>query len=639
MGQSGALAPGPGGRARRFRGVAPTFAASLPRLPVINRLRFLSACLSLLLAAAARPALAQQPAPAPARVTPPPPERVLLLPGTERLEGGSFNGEEIRKLIGNVRFRQGDTFLYCDSAYQYPAPSNRVVAFSNVRLVQADTVTITGQRLDYDGDARTARMRGTPVRMVDPRMTLTTDVLDYDLNRRLAYYTTGGHLEDPQNQLDSQRGSYSTAAKTFGFRGNVVLRNPDYTVTCDTLNYNTLTKIATFVGPTTMRGQKGDLYAEAGTYNTLTKQSDFRRNARLESSDYRLSGDKLTYDEATRIGIAVGRVTLVGKKDSVIIRGAYGHTNRLLGRTRISGSPVLENVTKRDTLLIAADTLMATESRADSVPGLIYGWRAVKIWNPQVQGAADSLVYNLRDSVIFLHRRPILWAGRSQLVADTMRLYLRRRRLERLVLRVNSFIVSQDTLLNFNQVKGRHMVAHFGNNRIRRVDVDGNGESLYYALDADTALTGMNRVICSDMRIAFRDGKVGTITFLTRPDARFIPPHELKPEDERLDNFQWRPTERPTRAVVRGARAARVPPPKPAKTRKSAKAKGQTKAPSKGPAKPAKAPPKPQSTGPAPARAVPAQAAPKSAAVPKAPALPKPSPQATPRAGGQSGGK
>ncbi len=417
-------------------------------------------------------------------------------------------------------------------------------------------------------------------------MTLTTDVLDYDLDRKVAYYTTGGHLEDPQNQLDSRRGAYDTQAKTFGFRGNVRLRNPDYTVECDTLNYNTLSKVATFLGPTTMRGAKGDLYAESGTYNTLTKQSDFRQNARLESPDYRLGGDKLTYDQLTQVGVAIGHVTLVGKKDSVTIRGDYGRTSRLLGRTKISGSPVLESVSKHDTLLVAADTLLATESRADSVPGMIYGWRKVKIWNRQVQGACDSLAYNLRDSVIFLNRRPILWANRSQLVADSMRLHLRRRQLERLVLRANSFIVSQDTLLNFNQVKGRHMVAFFREGKIRRVNVDGNGESLYYALDGDTALTGMNKVTCSDMRLAFRDGKVGAITFLRKPEARFIPPHELKPEEERLADFQWRPTEKPTRASVMGKRA---PVPKPKAGAKKKATRKQAK-PRKTPRKQATAP-------------------------------------------------
>ncbi len=511
-------------------------------------------------------------------VAPPPPPvtRVELLPGTERLEGGRFNGEEIRKLIGNVRFKQGDILLSCDSAYQYAPPSNRIEAFSNVRLVQADTVTITGQRLTYDGDRRTARMTSpppVPVTMTDPRMTLTTDALDYDVNRKVASYATGGHLQDPENQLDSRRGAYDTQAKTFRFSKAVKLRNKDYDIATDTLLYNTLSKIATFLGPTTLRGQKGDLYAENGTYNTRTRQSDFKRNARVETPSYRLGGDRLKFDEKTGIGVAVGHVTLVSKQDSVIIRGDYGRANRPLGRSFVSGAPVLESISRGDTMLIGADTLVATDARrtpqGDSVPRMIFAYRKVRIWNKQLQGTCDSLTYNLRDSVIFLNRRPLLWASKSQLKADSMRLYLKKRRLDRLVLRTNSFIVSQDTLRDFNQVKGRHMVAYFRANRLHNVTVDGNGESLYYALDGDSAVTGMNKVVCANMRLAFGDDRqLASISFLTKPDASFIPPQELKPADERLSGFEWHPSEQPTRRSMFGRRTVWVPTakPKPAKT-------------------------------------------------------------------------
>ena len=55
-----------------------------------------------------------------------------------------------------------------------PIPrQNEVEAFSNVRVVQSDTMTITGDHGFYDGDQRTARMTGNVV-MRDPRMTLTT---------------------------------------------------------------------------------------------------------------------------------------------------------------------------------------------------------------------------------------------------------------------------------------------------------------------------------------------------------------------------------------------------------------------------------------------------------------------------------
>ena len=116
----------------------------------------------------------------------------------------------------------------------------------------------------------------------------------------------------------------------------------------------------------------------------------------------------------------------------------------------------------------------------------------------------------------------------------------------------NAFAVNQDTLLNFNQTKGRNMMAYFRDNKMRRVDVLGNAESIFYALDGDTVTTGMNRVLSANMRLLFLDNKLNKISVLSNPEAKFIPPHELKPDDERLKGYQWRAKERPTRRQVLG---------------------------------------------------------------------------------------
>ena len=124
------------------------------------------------------------------------------------------------------------------------------------------------------------------------------------------------------------------------------------------------------------------------------------------------------------------------------------------------------------------------------------------------------------------------------------------------------------------------MVARFRDNRIARVDVLGNAESLYYALDNDTATTGMNKAVSATMVMRFAASKLKTISFLTNPDASFIPPHELKPEDERLKGYRWRPKERPTRRQVLGKqfddRPARKPKAK-LKTKAKVKVKAKTK--------------------------------------------------------------
>ena len=107
------------------------------------------------------------------------------------------------------------------------------------------------------------------------------------------------------------------------------------------------------------------------------------------------------------------------------------------------------------------------------------------------------------------------------------------------------------------------MTADFDGNTISHVLVEGNGESVYFALqepeakDSTSAKTpvtmGMNRIICSNMKINFKLGKVNNISFYVRPDASFIPPHEIKTEDIKLKGFTWRIKERPLKEnVIKG---------------------------------------------------------------------------------------
>ncbi|RZK19996.1 MAG: hypothetical protein EOO56_13265 [Hymenobacter sp.] len=536
-------------------------------------LLFLLALPALLLRAQPRPVLPRRPVPGAAKSptapaaqpgTPVKGTPVQLLPGTRELQGGVFNGVKIRKLLGNVSFKQDDVYLYCDSAYQY-TDRNEIEAFSNVRIVQSDTVTITGDRGFYDGDRRTARMTGNVV-MRDPRMTLTTTVLDYNLTNQTAYYTAGGHLTDPQNTLDSQQGYYDTRSKVFVFKRDVHLvstdaKNAQTELRNDTLTFNTISKIAYFDGPTRIKGPSGNLYAEKGVYNTVTRVSNFQRNAKIETPGYLLGGDQLVYDEGKLYGVATGHVSLVSKKDNILLRGDVGRYWRALGRTKLYGSrPVVRNISGRDTLYMAADTLLSVEARPTQAAQrpILYAWPKVQIFRGAMQGRCDSLTYDRQDSIIYLNRDPILWQVHNQMTSDSMEIRQKRGQIDQVRLFAKAFVVSEDTLHDFNQVKGRNILAYFKQNRVNRIDVLGNAESLYYALESDTTATegnrvsGMNKTLSATMRLSFAENQLQKISFLTNPDATFIPPHEIKEDDTRLKGYRWRPTERPTRRTVFG---------------------------------------------------------------------------------------
>ncbi len=93
------------------------------------------------------------------------------------------------------------------------------------------------------------------------------------------------------------------------------------------------------------------------------------------------------------------------------------------------------------------------------------------------------------------------------------------------------------------------MKAYFVDSKINKIDVNGNGESIYYVLDEDkpgpTEMMGMNRILCSDLTIRFVNEELDNISFYVKPSARFIPPHELTAGVQRLDGFNWRIEERP----------------------------------------------------------------------------------------------
>lgn len=516
------------------------------------------------------------------------------LQGADSLAGVTINGEKVTKLIGNVIFKQRDGILYADSVYQY-REREVLEAFGNVRMTQADTITMTSNRATYNGNSRTAKMIGNVV-MRDPRMTLTTPSLDYDLKTRIANYTEGGVLVDPENRLESRRGTYDTNTKLVTFQQNVKVTTKDYNITSEQMKYNTESKVVYFQGPTNIKGQQGDLYAEEGTYNTLEKVSRFGRNAYIVTKEYRLGGDQLYYDQNTGYGTASRNVTLRSLKDNITIRGQEGRYWREQGISKVSGNPVMESIMDNDTLYMAADTLLSRESRDSSMASMIFALKNVKIFKSDLQAKCDSLSFNRTDSVMHMNVKPVLWSEGSQMIADTVHMHLRNKTIERMYMYSNAFIASEDSLQNYNQVKGRDMTAYFQEGKIRRVNVDGNGESLYFALEGDTTLTGMNKAICSNMVLRFDENKLQKIAFLVQPDASFIPPHELPEDGRTLEGFTWLAELRPTKADVKRPVASTTTP----ETKTVKEAKVIKKEPVNRTSVPAK--PKPAQVAPIPAK-------------------------------------
>jgi lipopolysaccharide assembly outer membrane protein LptD (OstA) len=303
-------------------------------------------------------------------------DQIELL-SAESLESGLKNGEKYNRILGNVQLKQKDTFLYCDSAHHYK-DRNYVDIFSNVRVVQ-NALTITSNTATYDGNNKIASFKGG-VNLRDDKMTLTTPSLVYNMNTNIGRYTEGGTILETDNTLTSRFGNYNANTKILSFRGNVHLIGKEADIKSDTLQYNTINKIVYFVAPTRIVNQEQNLLATGGFHNTVTGESQFLE-AQAETPDYTIAGKVLRHNKAKEYLYATGNVKMTSKdqKYKVIITGQVVQHWQGLGKSKVSGSPVMRSLVSGDTLFISADTLVSMDFKDPKKKDFLYAYYDVRV--------------------------------------------------------------------------------------------------------------------------------------------------------------------------------------------------------------------------------------------------------------------
>jgi lipopolysaccharide export system protein LptA len=169
-----------------------------------------------------------------------------------------------------------------------------------------------------------------------------------------------------------------------------------------------------------------------------------------------------------------------------------------------------------------------------------------KIFKSDLQGKADSIFYSNADSTIRCYVDPIFWTQGSQLSGDTVYLQMLNKKLDNMELFPSAFVVNIDKTdsLHFNQLSGRKMRGFFKNDKLERLFVAINAESIYFKRDSGK-VAGMQRSLSSRIRTIFKNGQASEATFLTKPENRYIPIAKVTEEDKELKGFIWKPKERP----------------------------------------------------------------------------------------------
>ncbi len=461
------------------------------------------------------------------------------------LQAGSLReNKEIanaQRLIDSVIIRHNDVLMYCDSAYTYTG-SNRVDAFGNVHINQGDTLHLYARKVYYDGDKNFAQAIHNVI-LKNKNITLYTDTLDYEIENRIGYYDCKGKIVDSTNTLTSQIGKYYLNEDFIHFTDSVKGYNGDYTLNSDDIRYNTTTEVIYIDGPTTIQDSTNTLYAEDGWYNTQTGEADLTLEPEIYNATQLLKAHYISYNKENGDGVATGAVHMEDYEKRTIVKGNKVNYNELSKIATATDSAVFIIYNDVDSLFLHADTL---KTLPDTVEGanLVKAYYGVRFFRNDIQGVCDSLIYFSKDSLVQLHNNPVIWSENHQLNADYIELKQHSNAPDEMHLNKNSFIISKMDSARFDQIKGKDMVGFVVNGKLNTVNVDGNGQTLYYARDKE-AIIGLNHAESSKIAIHFNEGQIHKIIFRTQPEGELKPLLDLTEADKTLTGFDWKIRLRP----------------------------------------------------------------------------------------------
>lgn len=448
-----------------------------------------------------------------------------------------------QKLVGNVILKFDDTKLFCDSA-EVNGKTNDFQAWGKVFINQNEKVKAWGDFLDYKGEQKLGTLSGD-VKMKSDESLLKTDILYFDEINKLVYYLNGAHTTAEESNIYSKKGFYETTTKYLKLKDSVRVKNPDYYIKSDTLEYSTESKTSYFLGPTLIELEKEIIYCEDGFYNQSLEIAQFEKNAIFKNEGQVLQADSIYYEKYSGIAKAYYNVSILDTTDKIEVSGQEGFFNQKTNYSFITKDVLFKQGSEEDTLYLTSDTLIAIEDSLGNKS--FYAYKNVKLFQNEMQGKCDSLAYNFKDSLIKLFYDPVMWNGESQITGDSIEILSYDNKLRKLFIKRNGFIVSltDSTPQRFDQIKGRDLIGHFKDGKLDIMDVLGNGQTIYYAKESDGRFTGVNKAICSNIKIKFKDGKVNRIKFITSPEATFYPLNDFPANESVLENFKWRDADRP----------------------------------------------------------------------------------------------
>ena len=271
------------------------------------------------------------------------------------------------------------------------------------------------------------------------------------------------------------------------------------------------------------------------------------RRATLRNKEQIMIADTMYFNNKTGYAKALSDVVLGDTTNKALMTGELAEMWRKLGKCMMTDNLRAYYYAEKDTLFAIADTVILYFDTLTNDVQRIKAFYNVSFFRSDIQGRCDSLHYAVSDSMVYMRTEPIIWAEGTQMTADSINIAVRDQAIDSMLMYPNAFIIQQDTIKGFNQVKGKQVTVYFKGNEIDHLFNEGNAESVYWLRDDDGSLIGVNFSQSTEMIIMMRNKQISKIRYYKNIKETLFPEEQLKEDQEYLKGFLWKEDEKPTR--------------------------------------------------------------------------------------------
>ena len=509
-------------------------------------------------------------------------------------------------LDGNVKLTDGHATLSTPDL-EYDMQTNIGTYKNGGKVVNKKTV-LDSKEGYYYADLKDVYFK-KDVRLRDPAYSIDTDSLLYNTENRITRFIAETTIEDSSGRIIKTReGFYNqqTGRAEFGSRpevtdgdmkitgnrmaiddslgtaqieGNgVVIDKKNKTTIIGGLifrNKNTEAILATKKPLMIIEQEKDTIYITADTLfsarlsdrfkspNNLKPDTSSGRDpivTRNEKDSTQISQPDTTSVSNTVAGRPLTRRSMseklkeknlpaIVKKDSVASKGVDTLRVDTLRVDTLLAKEKMDSIVSKDSVIASSvngknkDTVAFNEK--DSTNRYFEAYRNVRIFSDSLQSVCDSMFYSFKDSVFRLYRDPVVWANNSQVTGDTILLFTKNKKADKVEAYENSFLVNRVENDVYNQIKSARMDGWFVDGNIDSVRANAYAECIYYIQDEDSAYTGVNQSQSDIIDIYFQNKELDKVVFRSAVTGTLWPISQKSPAEMQLEGFRWLEARRP----------------------------------------------------------------------------------------------